>query len=352
MPDTITIALDAMGGDLGPAAVIPGAAEALKTDPNLKFILFGRQKDIETQLNRYPALRGACLIHHTEQVIANDEKPAQALRQGRESSMRKAIDAVADGRAACVVSSGNTGALMATAKVVLKMLPGIHRPAIASVFPSQKGQVVMLDLGANLTCDPEMLVQFAILGTVYARAIRGIERPTVGLLNVGSEEMKGHDELRAAAAMLQGLTFPGKFYGFIEGNDIPLGTTDVVVTDGFTGNVALKVAEGVGKLTGSFIKQAFKSSPLAMIGALFASGALRRLKHRVDPRLYNGGMFLGLNGICVKSHGGSDAVGFSRAVLVAADLVRKGYNLKVAKEIEAVMGQESFVTPAIPDEAA
>lgn len=351
MAETLTIALDAMGGDHGVKAVIPGAAHALKANPNLKFILFGRQSDIESELRNYPSLRGACLIHHTDQVIASDEKPAVALRQGRDSSMRKAIDAVAEGRASCVVSSGNTGALMAIAKIVLKCLPGIHRPAIASVFPTIKGQTVMLDLGANLSCDPEMYVQFAVLGSVYARAVRGIDRPTVGLLNVGSEEMKGHDELREAAAILNNIRFPGRYYGFIEGNDIPMGTTDVVVTDGFTGNVALKVAEGVGKLTGTFIRQSFKSSIFAMIGALFAVGALRRLRSRVDPRLYNGGMFLGLNGICVKSHGSSDYIGFANAVLVAASLARNGYNEKVAAEIESVLSQESFITPATSEVA-
>ena len=345
MTKTITIALDCMGGDHGVAAVIPGAARALAINPDLKFILFGRQSSIDEELRRYPSLRGVCLIHHTDVVVASDEKPAIALRQGRESSMRKAIDAVAEGRASCVVSSGNTGALMAMAKMVLKCLPGIHRPAIASVFPTIKGQTVMLDLGANLTCDPEMLVQFAVLGSVYARAVKQIERPSVGILNIGSEDMKGHDELRQASSILNGIKFPGRYHGFIEGNDIAMGTVDVVVTDGFTGNVALKVAEGVGKLTGTFIKQAFKSSPFALLGAVFAAGALRRLKKRVDPRLYNGGMFLGLNGICVKSHGSSDATGFANAILVAADLVRNDFNARVATEIESVMGQESFMTP-------
>lgn len=343
MPESLTIALDAMGGDMGPRAVIPGAARALRTNPTLKFILFGRQSEIDEQLRHYPQLRNASIIHHTDQVIAGDEKPAIALRQGRESSMRKAIDAVAEGRAACVVSSGNTGALMATAKVVLKTLPGIHRPAIASVFPTVKGRTVMLDLGANIECDPEMLVQFAVLGAVYARAVERIDRPTVGILNVGSEDMKGHEELRRASAVLSSIKFPGIYHGFIEGNDIPMGTTDVVVTDGFTGNVALKVAEGVGKLTGIFIRQAFKSSIFAGLGALLAYGGLQRLKKRVDPRLYNGGMFLGVNGICVKSHGGSDDVGFANAILLAADLARNDFNKKVAAEIELVMNQESFL---------
>lgn len=351
MPETITIALDAMGGDRGVNAVIPGAARALKKNPSLRFLLFGRVSEIEGALRRYPALRAVSEIHAADQVIAPDEKPSVALRQGRASSMRKAIDAVAGGQAACVVSSGNTGALMAMAKMVLKCLPGIHRPAIASVLPTVKGQTVMLDLGANLTCDPEMMVQFAVLGSVYARAVRGIDRPSVGILNVGSEDMKGHDELRQAGAILSSIQFPGRYHGFIEGNDIPMGTTDVVVTDGFTGNVALKVAEGVGKLTGTFIRQAFKSSIFSMMGALFATGALRRLKRRVDPRLYNGGMFLGLAGICVKSHGGSDALGFSNAILVAADLVRNDFNRRVAAEIEAVMSQESFLSPTITEVA-
>lgn len=346
MSETITIALDAMGGDHGPRSVIPGAARAIQVDPDLKFILFGRQNEIEAELKHYPALRGLCLIHHTDSVISSEEKPSTALRQGRESSMRKAIDAVAEGRAVCVVSSGNTGAFMAISKIVLKCLPGIHRPAIASVLPTQRGQTVMLDLGANIACDSEMLVQFAVLGSVYARAVRGIDRPTVGLLNVGSEDMKGHEELREAASILSDIKFPGRFYGFVEGHDIPMGTTDVVVTDGFTGNVALKVAEGVGKLTGNFIREAFKSSPLALFGSLFAFGALHRLKRRIDPRLYNGGMFLGLNGVCVKSHGGADAIGFSTAILLATALVKNGFNKKVAAEMESVMGQESFITPA------
>ncbi len=348
----MTIALDAMGGDLGPRAVIPGAARALSADPHLRFLLFGREADITSALASYPALRAVSQTLHTDQVVASDDKPATALRQGRESSMRKAIDAVADGRASCVVSSGNTGALMAMAKIVLKTLPGIHRPAIASVFPTMKNPAIMLDLGANIECDPEMLVQFAVLGAVYARAIRNVDQPTVGLLNVGSEDVKGHDELRRAAAILGAVDFPGIYHGFIEGNDIPLGTTDVVVTDGFTGNVALKVAEGVAKMTDGYVRQAFRSSFWAMLGGLLAAPALKNLKKRVDPRLYNGGMFLGINGICVKSHGGSDDVAFANAVGVAASLVRNNFNDHVAQEIDRVMNQESFVSPLVADAGA
>lgn len=348
----MTIALDVMGGDHGPSAVIPGAALALKDRPSLKFLLVGDEKLIAPLLERYPVLKPVSTIVHTDKAVSSDDKPAQALRNGRDSSMRLAINAVSDGRAQCVVSGGNTGALMAMAKMVLKCLPGIQRPAIASVFPTRRGETTVLDLGANLECDAEMLVQFAVLGSVYSRVVRGKETPTVGILNVGSEDMKGHEELRNAAAILQQVKFPGSYYGFVEGNDIPAGTVDVIVTDGFTGNVALKVAEGVGKLTSHMLKDALKSSPLSMIGAALAYGALKTAKKRMDPRLYNGGMFLGLNGICVKSHGSMDEVGIGNAIKVAADMVSSSFNSRVAQEIQQVMSQESFVTPtALPDAA-
>lgn len=339
-----TIAVDAMGGDFGPPVTVPAAAAALKERPETRFLFFGDEGQINPLLEKESALRAVSTVHHTDKVIANDEKPVIALRTGKQSSMRLAIDAVGNGQAGGIVSAGNTGALMATAKMVLKCIPGIHRPAIASVLPTRKGATVVLDLGANISCDAEILVQFAILGAVYARAVRGIASPSVGLLNIGSEDMKGHDQLRAAAGLLSQVKFPGRFAGFVEGNDIPMGKTDVVVTDGFTGNVALKVAEGVGSLTSDFLKDAFKSSPLAMLGAILASGALKKLKQRLDPRFYNGGMFLGLGGICVKSHGGMDAYGFSRALLVAADLVAQDYNRRVISEIESLMKQESFIS--------
>lgn len=335
-----------MGGDHGPGAVIPGAALALKSRPNLKFIMVGDEKLIQQQLARYPALKPVSAIIHTDKAVQSDDKPAQALRNGRDSSMRLAINAVSEGRAQCVVSGGNTGALMAMAKMVLKCLPGIQRPAIASVFPTMRGETTVLDLGANLECDAELLVQFAVLGSVYSRVVRGHEMPTVGILNVGSEDMKGHEELRNAAAILQQVKFPGKYHGFVEGNDIPAGTVDVIVTDGFTGNVALKVAEGVGKLTSHMLKQALKSSPFSVVGAALAYGALKGVKKRMDPRLYNGGMFLGLNGVCVKSHGSMDEVGIGNAIKVAADMVASSFNARVAQEIQQVMSQESFITPA------
>ena len=258
--------------------------------------------------------------------------------------MRMAIEAVKDGEAQAVVSSGNTGALMALAKVILRPLPGIHRPAIASVFPTLTGKTVMLDLGANVLVDAENLVQFAVLGAVFARSHMQKERPSVGLLNVGSEDMKGPDHVRCAAETLAQVEFPGQYYGFVEGNDITKGTVDVVVTDGYAGNIALKTAEGVGKLMGDLLKQAFKSNPLSMVGGLLAYSALKQAKRKMDPRLYNGGVFLGLGGLCVKSHGGSDAIGFASAVRLSVQLARHGYINRVGEEINNLMAQETFLT--------
>lgn len=327
-----------MGGDFGPSVVVPAAAMALQEKPHLKFMFFGDQNKIAPLMATYPALKAVSTIHHTEKTVGSDEKPSVALRAGKDSSMRLAIDAVKSGQAGGIVSAGNTGALMAMAKLVLRCLPGVDRPALASVMPTKNGSTVVLDLGANVSCDGEILVQFAVMGAVYARHVRGIPDPTVAILNVGSEEMKGNDAVREAAATIQALTnFPGRFKGFVEGNDIALGTVDVVVTDGFTGNVALKVTEGVASLMKVFMKDAFRSSPLAMLGALLASGAMKKLKKRMDPRLYNGGMFLGLDGICVKSHGGMDEVGFKSAILMAADLVKQGYNKRVASELQQLV---------------
>lgn len=342
------IALDVMGGDFGPQVVVPAAARALKSLKNTKFLLFGDETRIQPCLELEPALRAVSQVIHTDKIVSSEAKPSVALRGGRDSSMWMAIEAVKKGDADSVVSAGNTGALMAMSKMLLKCLPGIHRPAIAGVMPTVGEDIVMLDLGANVSCDEEILVQFAILGAVFSRIIKGHENPSVGLLNVGVEEMKGNEQLRAAAGILANVNFPGKFHGFIEGDDIALASVDVVVTDGFTGNVALKVTEGVAKVTNMYLKNAFKSSPLAMLGGFLAYGALKRMKKRFDPRFYNGGMFLGLNGICVKSHGGMDEYGFSQAIMVAANLVEQGYNDRVAAEIERLMEQESFISLATP----
>jgi glycerol-3-phosphate acyltransferase PlsX len=343
MTPSQTIALDAMGGDFGPDVIVPGAASALKQLDGAKFLFFGDKAKIQPVLDQHPDLKNASEIIHTDKKISSADKPSAAIRASRDTSMRLAIEAVQDGRAQAVVSAGNTGALMALSKMILKTLPGIERPAIASVFPTMGDPTLMLDLGANLECDENVLVQFAVLGAVYARVVMGIQNPTVGLLNVGTEDMKGHEEVRAASAVLSAIKFPGVYHGFVEGNDITKGTVNVVVTDGFTGNVALKTAEGVGKLTSGFLKEAFKSSPLAMLGYLLASGAMARLKKRLDPSRYNGGMFLGLNGVAVKSHGGSNVIGTENAILVAANLVRGGFNERVKSEIADVMKQSSGV---------
>lgn len=334
-----TMALDAMGGDFGPDVIVPGAALALTKIPGTKFIFFGDEAAIAPVLDKHPALKAASTITHTDKKIKSDDKASVAIRASKDTSMRLAIEAVEQGHAHSVVSAGNTGALMMLSKMILKTLPGIERPAIASLLPTAKDATVMLDLGANLECDAEVLVQFALLGATYARVVRGIETPTVGLLNVGTEDMKGHEALRAAASALSAVQFHGRYHGFIEGNDITKGTVDVVVTDGFTGNVALKTAEGVGKLTAQFLKDAFKSSPLAMLGYILAAGAMAKLKAKLNPSKYNGGMFLGLNGVAVKSHGGSDAEGTANAILVAANLVHNGFNQRVAAEIADVMAR-------------
>ena len=341
--EKIVIAVDAMGGDFGPCEVIPALNMVLDGRPEVGFLIFGDENKIDPYLSKYPRLKKNSSVRHTDKMIKNDDKPSQALRASKGSSMHMAIKSVKDGEAVAVVSAGNTGALMAMAKMVLKTVPGIHRPAIASVMPGIEGDSIMLDLGANVLVDGENLVQFAILGSIFARAHKKVEKPTVGLLNVGSEETKGPDHVRKAAEILSQVEFPGEYKGFVEGNDITNGTVDVIVSDGYAGNIALKTAEGVGRLTKHYFSQSFTSNPLAMLGGLFAFFSLRSLKRRMDPRLYNGGVFLGLNGVCIKSHGGADALSFSRAVILAVRLARQGYIDQVVKDIAHLTDQEKFV---------
>jgi len=329
-----TIALDAMGGDRAPEVVVAGANQARLRYPNLNFRLFGDPEKLEKLMRRFPKLAHVSEILESETVIEPGEKPSQALRRGAKSSMRMAIDEVRDGRASGIVSAGNTGALMAMSKLVLRTLPGIRRPAIASMFPTQRGESVMLDLGANIECDAENLVQFAIMGAAFARSIQGLKKPTVGLLNVGSEESKGHEEIRRAAEILRDAELPLEFYGFVEGNDITEGTVDVVVADGFTGNVALKTAEGTASMYTGFLRATFRRSVFSKLGYWLAKPALVALKNRVDPRRYNGGMFLGLNGVAVKSHGGTDALGYANAIGFAFDMLTQGFNEKVIRDLQ------------------
>jgi phosphate acyltransferase len=342
----LTIALDAMGGDHAPQVVIAGADMARERFPELSFLLFGEENQLRRLLQSRPELTAQATIEHTPDQVGGDAKPSQVLRHGRKTSMGLAIDAVKDGRAAAAVSAGNTGALMALSKFVLKTLPGIERPAIASLMPTRRSAAVFLDLGANAECDAANLVQFAVIGEVFARAVLGIAKPTVGLLNVGTEEVKGHDTIREAAAALRALDLPIEFRGFVEGTDVTSGKVDVVVTDGFTGNVALKVAEGTVGLYGQFLREAFKSTLLAKLGYFLARPALQLARERLDPRRYNGAMFLGLNGIVVKSHGGTDALGFANAIGVAVDLVQQGTNERITTELhrledEALRGRHA-----------
>ncbi len=327
MVNELTLSIDAMGGDAAPQMTIEGADLALAMLPHVRVIVYGDERRITPLLDRGSArLKQRLDLVHSDDVITNDEKPSVALRSGRNSSMRLAINAVGEGKAAGVVSAGNTGALMAMAKFVMKTLPGIDRPAIATVLPTKRGRTVMLDLGANIDCGVDNLVQFSVMGEAYARNVLGLEQPTIGLLNVGVEGLKGNEAVKGAAQILQETHLPIEFYGFVEGDDIGLGSVDVIVTDGFTGNVALKTAEGTARLLSGFLKETFSSSLMARAGALLAFSALNVFKEKFDPRHHNGAMFLGLNGICVKSHGGTDALGFANAIKVAADLVGNNVN--------------------------
>jgi glycerol-3-phosphate acyltransferase PlsX len=347
-----TIALDAMGGDNAPQMVLDGIARIHVRHPHARFRLYGDEARLRHGVDASADLRAVCDIVHTEDVVTNDDKPSQALRKGRQSSMRRAIDAVAEHEADGVVSAGNTGALMAMSKVVLRTLPGIDRPAIASAFPTERGETVVLDLGANIECGAGHLVQFAVMGANFAHSVLGRSRPLVGLLNVGAEEMKGHETVKAAAETLRaatGLAFD--FHGFVEGDDITKGTVDVVVTDGFTGNVALKASEGAVRLMSSFLRISFRRSLMSRLGYLLARPALNAFRERLDPRFYNGGVFLGLNGVVVKSHGGTDAVGFAAALEIAIDMVRDRIIERIAADFErfaasvAPETQPAAVTP-------
>jgi glycerol-3-phosphate acyltransferase PlsX len=326
--------------------VIAGADMARERFPELHFLLFGEGEALGRLLAGRPELAARALIEHTPDKVDADAKPSQVLRQGRNTSKCLAIEAVKQGRAGAAVSAGNTGALMALSKFVLKTLPGIDRPAIASLMPTRRSEAVFLDLGANAECDAANLVQFAVMGEVYARAVLGVAKPTVGLLNIGTEDVKGHETIREAAAALRASDLPIEFRGFVEGTDVTSGKVDVVVTDGFTGNVALKVAEGTVALYSQFLREAFKSSLLAKLGYFLVRPALQLVRQRLDPRRYNGAMFLGLNGIVVKSHGGTDALGFANAIGVAVDLVQQGTNERITGELhrleeEALSGRHA-----------
>jgi glycerol-3-phosphate acyltransferase PlsX len=327
------LAIDAMGGDRAPEMVIDGIEVAAERHPGARFLLVGDEARLTPLLARSRRAARACALRHAPDVIASEMKPTAAIRQGRNSSMRVAIDAVAAQDAAGIISAGNTGALLALAKVVIRTLAGIDRPAMAAIGPSARGDVVMLDLGANVQCDQRNLVEFAVMGDVFARTVLGLPAPSIGLLNVGSEELKGDARVQGAAEVLRDSPLAAQFQGFVEGHDIAAGTVDVIVTDGFTGNVALKTGEGALKLTRDLLRQVFTSSIAAKLGYLLARPSLDRLREWLDPRRYNGAMLLGLNGVVVKSHGGTDAIGFAHAVDVAMDLVMNRFNDRIRAEL-------------------
>jgi phosphate acyltransferase len=323
MPQKVRIALDAMGGDVGASVVIPGAAISLSRHPDTEFLLFGDRAQIEAQLAMHPAMSAASRVVHTDVAVSMKEKPSQALRRGRKSSsMWLAIDAVKKGEADVVVSAGNTGALMAMARFNLRTLPGIDRPAIAAVWPTLRGDSVVLDLGATIGGDAHHLVALAVMGSAMASVLFDRKRPTVGLLNIGVEEIKGHEEIREAAELLRAMSLPQLDYvGFVEGDGIGKGAADVIVTEGFSGNIALKAAEGTARQMSDLLRAAMSRNWRSKIGYLFAKNAFRELRDKLDPNKSNGGVLLGLNGVVVKSHGGISAEGFAYAVDVGYEMV-------------------------------
>lgn len=329
----ITIAIDAMGGDHGPHVTVPAVLSALQEDKQLNVVLVGLQDAIQAELKAHKASTSPRLrIHHATEVVTMDETPQLALKNKKDSSMRVSINLVKNGEANACVSAGNTGALMATARYVLKMLPGIDRPAIASVLPSEKGNTYMLDLGANADCTAEHLLQFAVMGAMLVSCVEHKSNPTVGLLNIGSEDIKGNEVVKQAAELLRASHL--NFYGNVEGDDIFKGTTDLVVCDGFVGNVALKTTEGLAHMMGKFLTQEFKKNWLTKMMALGAMPVLKAFKKRLDPRLYNGASFLGLRGVVVKSHGGADSVAFLNAIHVAIEEARSGVLHRITQQLE------------------
>ena len=326
-----------MGGDHAPLMVVEGLQIAAERHPGARFLLAGDEAQLAPLLDRHRRAAAVCTLRHAPEVVGNDMKPTAALRV-RGSSMRIAIDAVAGGEASGVVTAGNTGALLALAKIFVKTLPGIDRPAMAAIGPSARGDVVLLDLGANMSCDARNLVEFAVMGDVFARTVLGLTAPSIGLLNVGSEELKGDDTLRLAAETLRASHIAPQFVGFVEGHDIAAGTTDVVVTDGFTGNVALKTGEGALKLIGDLLRQVFRTSLASRLAYLLARPGLDRLREWLDPRRYNGAVMLGLNGVVVKSHGGTDAQGFAHAIDVAMDMVVHRFNDHIREDLTRIAG--------------
>jgi len=353
LPIPTVISLDAMGGDHGPPVVVAGVRDYVRRHggEGVRFLLHGNEAAIVAEMARHDLTGDVCDIRHADKVVAMDEKPAQAMRRGKGSSLWNAIEAVKSGEAGAAVSAGNTGALMAISKLILRMsAPGLERPAIVASWPTLRGVTAVLDVGANIESDAEQLVEFAIMGEAFHAAVHGGVRPTIGILNVGSEDVKGHEEVREAARILREGGLGLNYHGFVEGDDIAKGTVDVVVTDGFTGNIALKTAEGVARFISALLKEALTSSLRAKAGALIAMPALRAMAGKIDPSAINGGPLLGLNGIVVKSHGGADAKGFGNAIRIAVDLARSDYMKTVSANLGRLDSAMHAATATVPRE--
>ena len=355
---SVVISVDAMGGDRGPVAVIAGMAESAEKNPDIRFIVHGPEAELSRLIARRRGLAERVEIRDAPGVVTMNDKPGQVIRNAQGTSMLGAVESVRNGEASVAVSCGNTGALMALSMIRLRKLPGVNRPAIACLWPSRNAQGfnVMLDCGADIRADAPDLLQYALMGAAYARNGLGLDRPRVGLLNVGTEEHKGRAELRQAHELILAAQDTGKFeyVGFVEGGDLPSNKADVIVTDGFTGNVALKTGEGTAKLVGDFLKEAFANSIMSKVAALLALTSLKRLQKRIDPRRVNGGVFLGLNGMVVKSHGSADATGVSAAIKLAFQLAQSGFQDRLAARVaEAAANVEEAraVNAASVDEA-
>jgi glycerol-3-phosphate acyltransferase PlsX len=336
----VVISVDAMGGDMGPAAVVAGCDKSARKNPHIGFILHGDEAELTQLVSRRRSLFGRCEIRGADEIVTMDAKPSYVMRHGKGTSMWSAIDAVRGGEAEVAVSCGNTGALMALSMVRLRKLDGVNRPAIACLWPSRNPQRfnVMLDVGADIRADQDDLLQYALMGASYARNGLGLERPRIGLLNVGTEDHKGRAELKVAHELIEDIAPQADFdyVGFIEGGDIPSTKVDVIVTDGFTGNIALKTGEGTASLIRDFLREAFLATPLSRIAALMAVTSMRRLQKRIDPRRVNGGVFLGLNGTVVKSHGSADATGISAAIKLAFTLAEQKFQDRLAARLASV----------------
>ena len=349
LTEPLVISVDAMGGDHGPSVVIPACVQALGAMPKLRLLLHGEEAMIRAELGRHAGHADRIEVCHADRVIAMDEKPAQAMRRGKGTSMWGAIEAIREGRAAAAVSAGNTGALMAISKLILRMSAELDRPALVASIPNARGQTTFLDVGANVDCNAARLVEFAIMGVAYHRAAHGVDRPTVGLLNVGSEEMKGHEEVREANRILREGQLDLDYRGFVEGDDITAGTVEVVVTDGFTGNVALKAMEGAARFMYDELRDALTSGPVTSLGALLARPSLRKFRDKMTPS--PAAPLLGLNGLVLKCHGGADVRDFAKAIQAASDVAQSGFAAEIEQNMKR-LPEALAIAPAAADGAA